>query len=73
MTANDFMSVLLPSLQDEDDGVLLVLSVDTRDEKAVHLLVLDAATMNQVGRATVVAPAPVPMPLHGLYVPAAAQ
>lgn len=63
----------LPLPQDEDDGVILILAVDTRDEKAVHLLVLDAATMSQVGRASVVAPAPVPMPLHGLYVPAAAQ
>lgn len=65
--------VARPGAVDEDDGVILMLAVDTRDDKAVHLLVLDAATMSQVGRASVVAPAPVPMPLHGLFIPAEAQ
>lgn len=71
MGALQFLTLSLS--QDEDDGVILLLAVDTRDEKAVHLLVLDAATMTQVGRASVVGPAPIPMPLHGLYVPSAAQ
>ena len=60
-------------LQDEDDGVIVFLAVDSRDEKSVHLVVLDAATMSELGRASVVTSAPVPMPLHGIYIPAPTQ
>lgn len=65
--------VARPGAEDEDDGVILFLALDSQDEKSVHLVVLDAATMSQVGRASVVTPAPVPMPLHALYIPAPAQ
>ncbi|KAG0726478.1 Carotenoid isomerooxygenase [Chionoecetes opilio] len=64
--------VARPGSESEDDGLILFLGIDSQNDKRVSLVVLDAATMTEVGRASVVTPAPVPMPLHGLYIPAPA-
>lgn len=65
--------ILFSSLQDEDDGLILFLGADSHDEKSAFLVVLDAATMTQVARASVVTSAPIPLPLHALYIPASTQ
>lgn len=65
--------VARPGAVDEDDGLILLLGADSQDEKSAFLVVLDAATMTQVARASVVTSAPIPLPLHALYIPASTQ
>ena len=60
--------VASPSAQNEDDGVLLSVVLDIGKERS-FLLVLDAASLNEVARAT--APHPIPFHFHGNYFPSA--
>lgn len=52
---------------DEDDGVLLASVADVRKGAPDFLLVVDAKTMEELGRATI--DAPLPCSVHGLFVP----
>lgn len=57
-------------IQEEDDGVLLSALVFGGDRSnAVALLVLDAKTFEELGRAEFVTPSPAPKCLHGWFLP----
>ncbi|XP_037071797.1 carotenoid isomerooxygenase-like [Pollicipes pollicipes] len=57
-----------PDAVDEDDGVLLSALLWARGrDRQVALLVLDARTMQELGRAQFTADAPVPKCLHGWF------
>jgi carotenoid cleavage dioxygenase-like enzyme len=60
--------VASPSAQNEDEGVLLSVVLDIGKERS-FLLVLDAASLNEVARAT--APHAIPFHFHGNYFPSA--
>lgn len=62
-----------PDAVNEDDGVIMLQCVDSQDEKKAYLLVLDAANMTEICRASVTTPSAVPMPLHGHYIPNTVQ
>ncbi|KAK7074836.1 Beta,beta-carotene 15,15'-monooxygenase [Halocaridina rubra] len=62
-----------PGATEEDDGVILVQCLHSKDDKESYFLILDASNMTVLCRATVRTPAPVPMPLHGIYVPTEAR
>lgn len=53
-----------PDGADEDEGVLLSVVLDAKDERS-YMVVLDAQTMKEVGRATV--PQAVPLGFHGQF------
>ncbi|XP_069757434.1 beta,beta-carotene 15,15'-dioxygenase-like isoform X2 [Narcine bancroftii] len=55
-----------PDAKDEDDGVLLS-SIVTTDAKKPFLLILDAKTFTEVGRASV--SADLHLDLHGIFIP----
>lgn len=57
-----------PSAQREDDGVLLSVVLDLDNDRS-FLLVLDAATLNELARAA--APHAIPFHFHGNYFPTA--
>ncbi|XP_078257680.1 beta,beta-carotene 15,15'-dioxygenase-like [Rhinoraja longicauda] len=59
--------VKAPDAKDEDDGVLLSCIVCTDAKKSSFLLVLDAKTFKEVGRASV--SADVHLDLHGIFIP----
>lgn len=56
--------VAAPDAQDEDEGVLLSVVLDGRRETS-FLLILDAATLEEVARAEV--PHPIPFGFHGSF------
>ncbi|KAJ8916335.1 hypothetical protein NQ315_005030 [Exocentrus adspersus] len=59
-----------PDSKFEDDGVILASIVWGRGEiNRVGLIVLDAKTFTEIGRAEFLAPGPVPKCLHGWFVP----
>ncbi|XP_028812374.1 beta,beta-carotene 15,15'-dioxygenase isoform X1 [Denticeps clupeoides] len=57
-----------PEAVDEDDGVLLSSVISLNPDKPHFLLVLNAKTLEEIGRASV--DVPVHMDLHGLFIPA---
>jgi len=63
-TPGEAIFVADPNGTEEDDGVLLSVVLDGHVERS-YLLVLDAKTMKEVGRAEV--PGPVSFGFHGLY------
>ncbi|XP_045533325.1 carotenoid isomerooxygenase-like [Pieris brassicae] len=56
-----------PGAVDEDDGVILSAVLWSNDENAVDLLVLDARTFKELGRARFRTPTPAPKCLHGWF------
>lgn len=57
-------------MQNEDDGVLIsALLWGNLDENRVGMLVLDAKTMKELGRAEFRTPGPIPKCLHGWFIP----
>ncbi|XP_003977539.1 retinal Mueller cells isomerohydrolase [Takifugu rubripes] len=60
--------VATPGATDEDDGVLLSVVVKPGADRPGSLLVLDAKTLTEVGRAEV--SVNIPVTLHGTYTPA---
>ena len=52
-------------LQDEDSGILVTITLKSKDVNSCSLIFLDAKTMTEVAKATLNLPAPVPMPIHG--------
>jgi hypothetical protein len=58
-----------PGGSSEDDGLLLSLVLDTAEEKPHFLLVLNAQTLEEVGRAEVPLDVQIPTTIHGLFVP----
>ena len=50
--------------------MLVLQCLDSCDSSIAYLLVLDAADLTEMCRASVSTPSAVPMPLHGIYVPA---
>ncbi|KAJ1528837.1 hypothetical protein ONE63_007211 [Megalurothrips usitatus] len=58
-----------PDGQNEDDGVLLCALVWGDDDQRAGLLAVDAATMQELGRAVFNAPSQVPKCLHGWFAP----
>ncbi|RZC35697.1 carotenoid isomerooxygenase [Asbolus verrucosus] len=59
-----------PNCQFEDDGVVLAAIVwGGGDTNRVGLLILDAKTLEEVGRAEFETPGPVPKCLHGWFMP----
>ncbi|XP_026733290.1 carotenoid isomerooxygenase [Trichoplusia ni] len=59
-----------PNAKDEDDGVLLSALVWGGEmNQTVALLVLNAKTMEEMGRATFNTPSPAPKCLHGWFLP----
>lgn len=56
-----------PDAIDEDDGVLLVSTADVADGAPDFLLVLDAKTMQELGRANI--EGPLPCSVHGVFIP----
>lgn len=59
-----------PDSTAEDDGVIVALCIKSGDEKCAVLIVLDAASMQEIARATCSTPGSIPMPLHGHFVAA---
>lgn len=58
-----------PVTEDEDSGVLLASLLYEDDENKVSLLVLDAKTMEEIGRVTFKCSSSVPANFHGIFVP----
>ncbi|XP_063059565.1 carotenoid-cleaving dioxygenase, mitochondrial [Engraulis encrasicolus] len=58
-----------PDAIDEDDGVILSVVVNPTEDKATFLLVLDAKTFEELGRAEV--PINIPYGFHGAFQPTA--
>lgn len=59
-----------PDSKDEDEGVILSAMVwGEEDTNHVGLLILDAVTFTEIGRADFQTPSPVPKCLHGWYLP----
>ncbi|XP_045495343.1 carotenoid isomerooxygenase-like [Colias croceus] len=56
-----------PGAVDEDDGVLVSAVLWSDDENAIDLIVLDARTMQELGRAKFRTPSPAPKCLHGWF------
>ncbi|CAK1549422.1 unnamed protein product [Leptosia nina] len=56
-----------PGAVDEDDGVVLSAVLWSDDENAIDLLILDARTFKELGRATFRTPSPAPKCLHGWF------
>lgn len=56
-----------PDAIDEDDGVLLVSCADVQDGAPDFLLLVDAKTMQEIGRATI--EATLPCSIHGVFIP----
>ncbi|KAI7813591.1 beta-carotene 15, partial [Triplophysa rosa] len=54
-----------PDAKDEDDGVVMSVIITPREKKSSFLLVLDAKTFTELGRAEV--PVDIPYGTHGLY------
>jgi beta-carotene 15,15'-monooxygenase len=52
---------------DEDNGVILTVVVDSRKESNDYLLFIDAKTFKEIGRATF--NGSIPFLIHGLYIP----
>ncbi|GCC28427.1 hypothetical protein chiPu_0006857 [Chiloscyllium punctatum] len=59
--------VKLPDSKDEDDGVILSSIVSTDAKKSSFLLILDAKTFKELGRASV--SVDVHLDLHGIFIP----
>ncbi|XP_050736587.1 carotenoid isomerooxygenase-like [Eriocheir sinensis] len=59
-----------PGATAEDDGVLLGTVLHSGDKRKVTLLVLNAADMTELARATFTTASDVPRSLHGCFVPA---
>uniref|UniRef100_A0A671Y0B8 Beta-carotene 15, 15-dioxygenase 2, like n=1 Tax=Sparus aurata TaxID=8175 RepID=A0A671Y0B8_SPAAU len=57
--------VASPQATDEDDGVVMSVIITPREEKSTFLLVLDAKTFTELGRAEV--PVNVPYGTHGVF------
>ena len=56
-----------PNGKNEDDGVILSAIVWSTKEAQVGLLILDGATLTEIGRANFDTPGPVPKCLHGWF------
>ncbi|XP_078066762.1 beta,beta-carotene 15,15'-dioxygenase-like [Mustelus asterias] len=59
--------VKAPEAKDEDDGVLLSSVISTDAKKSSFLLVLDAKTFKELGRASI--SADLHLDLHGMFIP----
>ena len=57
--------------EDEDDGVVVASMIRGSDPRYAALIVLDARTMAEVGRAEFRLAGPAPKPLHGYFAPEA--
>lgn len=57
--------VASPKATEEDDGVVLSVIITPREEKSTFLLVLDAKTFTELGRAEV--PVNIPYGTHGVF------
>ncbi|XP_062418371.1 beta-carotene 15, 15-dioxygenase 2, like isoform X2 [Pungitius pungitius] len=57
--------VASPKATEEDDGVILSVIITPREEKSTFLLVLDAKTFTELGRAEV--PVNIPYGTHGVF------
>ncbi|XP_056275598.1 beta-carotene 15, 15-dioxygenase 2, like [Pseudoliparis swirei] len=57
--------VAAPNATQEDDGVILSVIITPREEKSTFLLILDAKTFTELGRAEV--PVDVPYGSHGVF------
>ncbi|KAM4616236.1 beta-carotene 15, 15-dioxygenase 2, like isoform 2-T2 [Polymixia lowei] len=57
--------VAAPSATQEDDGVVMSVIITPREEKSTFLLVLDAKTFTELGRAEV--PVNIPYGTHGVF------
>ena len=55
----------------EDDGVVVASMIRGSDPRYAALIVLDARTMEEVGRAEFRLAGPAPKPLHGYFAPEA--
>uniref|UniRef100_M3ZFJ3 Beta-carotene oxygenase 1, like n=1 Tax=Xiphophorus maculatus TaxID=8083 RepID=M3ZFJ3_XIPMA len=60
--------VASPGAEEEDDGVILSSIVSSDPSVSPFLLILNAKTFEEVGRASI--PVPVHIDLHGLFIPA---
>lgn len=60
-----------PGATEEDDGVLLSTVTDVRSDHKDFLLVLNAKTMTEIGRATI--DAHLPILIHNLFIPSNLQ
>ncbi|XP_068097058.1 carotenoid-cleaving dioxygenase, mitochondrial-like [Hyperolius riggenbachi] len=56
-----------PGSQEEDDGVILSVTVSPRQDKMTSLLILDAKTFTEIARAEV--PVHMPYGFHGVFLP----
>ncbi|XP_026687649.1 carotenoid isomerooxygenase-like [Diaphorina citri] len=61
--------VATPNARKEDEGVLLSVLLWSHHPTRVSLLVLNARTMQELGRVNFTTPTPVPKCLHGWYFP----
>ncbi|XP_077571311.1 beta-carotene 15, 15-dioxygenase 2, like [Stigmatopora nigra] len=61
--------VASPEATEEDDGVVLSVIITPREDKSTFLLVLDAKTFTELGRAEV--PVNIPYGTHGIFNPLA--
>ncbi|KAK0180972.1 hypothetical protein PV327_003298 [Microctonus hyperodae] len=59
-----------PNAKEEDDGVIVSAAIFGKTKETdVLLLILDARTMQEIGRVTFNTPGPVPKCLHGWFIP----
>ncbi|XP_041988121.1 carotenoid isomerooxygenase-like [Aricia agestis] len=58
-----------PDAKEEDDGVIVSALVFGGDERRVAMVVLDARTLTELGRACFATPSPAPKCLHGWFLP----
>lgn len=65
--ASEPVFVPRPDGIDEDDGLLLASVADVKDGAADFLLLVDARTMEEVGRAAI--EGPLPCSMHGVFIP----
>ncbi|XP_053545806.1 carotenoid-cleaving dioxygenase, mitochondrial-like isoform X3 [Bombina bombina] len=56
-----------PGAHEEDDGVILSVVITTRQDKRIFLLVIDAKTFTEIGRAEI--SVHVPYGFHGVFIP----
>lgn len=65
-----FLSPTILIFQVEDDGIILsALLWGGTDTNRVGLLILDAQTFTELGRAEFYTPGPIPKCLHGWFLP----
>ena len=68
LSVSEPVYVARPDSTDEDDGIILFSALDTKNDKRVLLVILNAATFEEVATIEFVAAGCVSKDFHGLFV-----